>query len=388
MVDAKSISKASHLPETYFVSKYRCCPYQACSHACKYCDGRSEKYYVEGDFETDIVVKKNLAIVLDDQLRRARERGIVSFSSGVSDAYQAIEKTLEITKECGEVVLKHGYSAMVMTKSDLIMRDIDLWSAVHEKAGFTLLMSVTHLDDQIRQLIEPHASSVKDRLRTLEAFKARGMNVGVLAMPMLPYITDVADNYQKLYKRFRGLGLDVVIPGGLTLRPGINKTTFFETLAHYPPHILDAYTRMYGDNKASGAPRGKDMTCLEGQFYRQGFPIRMPHKLYKGRMPLYDEIYILLSHMKRLYTLRGVRTQPLEAALKAYGLWLVERKKYYNRRRQLNFSELESQVRFMLEGSEMVELLKNEKLTHFLKEMVFNNKVFNYVSLQLEDLGG
>lgn len=387
-VEVKSISKSTLLPDTYFISKYRCCPYQACMHACKYCDGRSEKYYVEGDFERDIVIRKNLPEVLDAQLAKAREKGIVAFSSGVSDAYQPIEAVEEISRKCGEVVLKHGFPAMVMTKSDLILRDIDLWEAVHKKAGFILLMSLTHLDDEIRKVVEPFAASIDDRLETLKAFKERGMHVGVLAMPMLPYITDTEENYIELYKKLKEINVDVVIPGGLTLRPGINKDTYFEMLKHHYPDQLMKYKKLYGNNNASGAPKNGNMMSMEKQFYDQGFPIRTVHKMYKNAMPLYDEIYILLSHMKLLYSFKGVSVDRLKISIKAYGDWLTERKKYYNRRRQLRFLDLESQVLFMLEGNEMFILLQNQKLTNFLKEMVFNNKIFNYTTLKLEDYEG
>jgi len=381
-VQVKSISKANLLPDTYFIGKYRCCPYQGCLHACRYCDGRSEKYYVEGDFDKDIVIRENLPSVLETSLKKARERGIVSLASGVSDAYQPLEEVEELTRQCGQVILRQGHPAVVTTKSSLIMRDIDLWSQVNEKAGFTLLMSLTHVDDQVRRITEPYTASIEERLKTLKAFKARGMSIGVLAMPILPLLDHQEQAFMDL---LRDLNPDVVIPGGLTLRPGINKDTYFKMLKDHFPEHLRAYEYMYGLNKASGIPRGEDMTSLEKKFYQAGFPVRMVPKMYQGQMPVYDEIYILLSHMMTHYKLRGVDIGPLSQAFKVYSKWLEDRKRYYNRRRHLSFMDLESQVFYMLEGQGMLDLIGNPKLVTFLQEVVLNKRKFDYVRLKLED---
>lgn len=383
-IKVKTIDRNPHLPDTYFISKYRCCPYRACSHGCKYCDGRSEKYYVEGDFEKDIVVRKNLPQILDDALSKWSEKGIVSFSSGVSDAYQALEHKYHLTRACGEVVLKHGFPAMVMTKSDLIMKDIDLWTQVHKKAGFNLLMSIAYLDDCYRSIFEPQAASIPNRLKTLQAFKNRGIPVGVIAMPVLPMIGDDRESLVKMVKKFKEIEVDVVIPGGLTLRPGINKTTYMDVVKKEFPDLVKAYSNLYSENRLSGVSKDDHTKDLEFFFYSHGLDIRMPHKIYKGKMPLYDEIYILLSHMCLLYAYRGIDTKSLKKSHHYYKDWLISRKKYYNRNRSESYLDLESEVLFMIEGQEMIGLLGNKKLALFLKKMVYEDKTFNYISLKLE----
>jgi DNA repair photolyase len=383
-LEVKTIDRNSHLPDTYFIAKYKCCPYRACSHGCKYCDGRSEKYYVAGDFEKDIVVRKNLPQILDASLSKWSEKGVVSFSSGVSDAYQPIESKYHLSRACGEIVLKHGFPAMVMTKSDLILKDLDLWHKVHKKAGFMLLMSLAYLEDDFRKKIEPNASSIESRLKTLKAFKSKGIPVGVLAMPMLPFLGDQKHDLLKMLEKLKEIEVDFVIPGGLTLRPGINKETYFKTLSLNYPHLLKDYKKLYSENRLSGVSTNDQTRNLEHFFYSHGIPIRMPHKLYKGRMPLYDEIYILLTHMCLMYNHRGIDTKVLKQSHESYKQWLIRRKKYYNRRKSSHYLDLESEVRFMIEGDEMVKLLKNEKLTLFLKEIIYEDKTFNYISLKLE----
>jgi len=123
-LELKSIKKNSKLVDTLFPGKYRLSPYQACQHACKYCDGRAEKYYVEGDFEKDIIIKRNLPELLEMELRKIKERGTVAINSGTSDSYQPVENEEKIMRRVAEILLKYKLPASIMTKSSLIMRDI------------------------------------------------------------------------------------------------------------------------------------------------------------------------------------------------------------------------------------------------------------------------
>lgn len=387
-VEVKSIRKNTGLPDTYFISKFGFSPYKACQHSCKYCDGRSEKYYVEGDFEKDITIRKNLPEVLDTSLKKFRERGIIGISSGVSDPYQPVEASEKIMTTCAEIIGHHGYPAMLFTKSNMVMRDIDLWEQVHKKAGFTLMMSLVYHDDEIRKKFEPYASSVQARLKTLKAFKDRGMSVGVLAMPILPFLTDHPDQLIEMTQTYQSIGVDCVMPGSMTLRPGINKNTYFDIIEKYYPELLLKYKHLYGENRASGASRNTYSDHLHKTFGQiitgHGIPEMIPHKLYKNRMPIYDEVYILLTHMMSLYHKRGVNVDALALARKGYGQWLSHEKAYYNRRRNLGFDELESKVINMIDNNTIMEHFNNEKLTTFFKQVVIEQKVLNYITLKLE----
>lgn len=388
-VDVKSIKKNTGLADTYFVSKFSFSPYKACQHSCKYCDGRSEKYYIEGDFEKDITIRRNIPDILEDSLKKFREKGIIGISSGVSDPYQPIEHFEKIMAKCAQVISHYKYPAMLFTKSNMIIRDIDLWEEVHKNAGFTLMMSIVYPDDNIRKLFEPYASSVEERLRTLKAFKDRGMSVGVLAMPILPYLTDHPDQLTKMTKQYADIGVDVVMPGSMTLRPGINKNTYFEVLKNHFPHLLEKYKNLYSENKQSGSPKkyyaDKVHTTFGNIISSHGIPMNIPHRLYKNRMPVYDEIYILMSHMITIYDHRGVNVDNLVLAKRNYSQWLMDKKSYYNRRRQLGFDELESIVINMVDNNTIMTLFKNEKLLNFFKKVVLDQQVLNYITLKLED---
>lgn len=389
-VEVKSIKKNTGLPDTYFVSKFGFSPYKACQHGCKYCDGRSEKYYVEGDFEKDITIRKNIPNVLEASLKKFRERGIIGISSGVSDPYQPIEIKERLMVECAEIISHYKYPAMLFTKSNMVLRDIDLWEEVHKKAGFTLMMSIVYPNDDIRKHFEPYTSSVEQRLKTLKAFKDRGMSVGVLAMPLLPFLTDSSDQMERMMKNYDEIGVDVVMPGGMTLRPGINKKTYFDVIDEYYPHLKDQYFDLYSENKQSGSPRKWYAEKVHRRFssiiHKHNTPEYIPHRLYKNRMPVYDEIYILMTHMIKLYDKRGVNVDALVLARKRYANWLTNEKTFYNRRRNLSFDELESKVINMLDNETMMAYFQNEKLLHFFKKVILEQQVLNYITLKLEAL--
>ncbi|MBN2797455.1 MAG: radical SAM protein [Clostridia bacterium] len=388
-VEVKQIKKNTGLPDTYFISKFGFSPYKACQHSCKYCDGRSEKYYVEGDFEKDIVIRKNIPEILELSLSKFREKGIIGISSGVSDPYQPVEASEKMMVDCARIISKYRYPAMLFTKSSLVKRDIDLWQEVHEKAGFTLMMSIVFPDDSLRRIFEPYASSVEARLETLQAFKERGMSVGVLAMPLLPYLTDSEEQMIKMVDNYKKIGVDVVMPGGMTLRPGVNKETYFKVIEEHFPQLLGKYRSLYSENKLSGAPKSQYSKAVHQRFGNliegAGIPTEIPHHLYKNRMPLYDEIYILMTHMIALYDRRGVITDNLVLARKRYSKWLLDEKQYFNRRRNLSYLDLESKVMHMLNTGEIIEIIHNEKLASFFKTIILENKTFNYLTLKLEE---
>ena len=313
-IEIKSaLRKKTKLVDTYFLSKYSFSPYRACQHACKYCDGRAEKYYVDGDFDKDIVIRKNLPILLEKELGKIREKGTISIGSGVSDAYQPIEKEEEIMRKCAEILSNHNLSAFVMTKSSLIMRDIDIWEKVHKKSGFTLMISLTFADssyEHIREIFEPNVSSIEERFETLRAFKKRGMYIGVLAMPFIPYITDSEENILKLFENLKKIGTDFIVPGGLSLRPGKQKDVFMEVIKDKFPHLSKKIEIIYKENRQSG----NSIFSYRKQFYRKMEKIfslpsvapvltETPHRIYKNCFPIYDEIYILLNHLYLLYRL-------------------------------------------------------------------------------------
>lgn len=385
--DVRAALRKSPLIEGFLCCRYSFSPYMACGHGCRYCDGRAEKYWVEGDFERDIVVRGNLPRLLRDELPRLRERAPVGIGSGISDAYQPMEAAQGLMRECASVLADNPFPVTVLTKSSLVCRDIDLWEKVNRSSRFILNMSIATLDETVRRRFEPGASPISERLETLRAFRARGCVVGVMAMPLLPFISDGEQDVRALVQVLKDAGAAFVMPGGLTLRPGRQKDFYMAHLAEAYPGLVDSYREMYAEERPSGA-------CTRG--YRDGLaervaasvrdagvPFLLPHARYRGQVPLYDELHLLLQHMAELYAARHVPVGSLKSAIRRYADWLLDRKKVFNRKRSLRQEDLEDETRALFTSDAAVALLKNEKLAGFLRAVALERQVFDYLTLSL-----
>jgi DNA repair photolyase len=384
----RAVVRRQKLSEPFLAAKYRFSPYGACEHGCLYCDGRAERYYVEGEFDRDIVARTNAPDVLASELPRLREKGMISIGSGITDAYQPVEARLELTRRCAEALAAGEHGAAVLTKSALATRDLDVWAAVNSRGGFLLLVSLVFADDEPRRIFEPRASTVAARLALLRAFRERGCSVGALAMPLLPFISDSDERIAALLDALAGVPVDFVIPSGLTLRPGRQKDTYLATLRREMPALLPRYEELYVENRASGAPlaaysRDLARRCAAALDAR-GLPALVPHAVYRGRMQLYDELNVLLLHMKEIYGRRGVDTAPLRAAHHRYMEWLTPRKAVVDRRRSLRHDALDEELRALCGSRELASALGNERLAAFVRDVVLERRVFDYVEARLK----
>ena len=150
-IDAKTVTRTTGVTDPWFLGRFGMNLYRGCEHACRYCDGRAERYRVEGDFARDIQVKRNAVAVLERELSRIREPGFVFVGGGVSDAYQPAEEVYGLARGALEVSLARGLPVHVLTKSTLVARDLDLLQAVRDEAGVAILsMSIQTVDDDLR----------------------------------------------------------------------------------------------------------------------------------------------------------------------------------------------------------------------------------------------
>ncbi|MBU1564293.1 MAG: hypothetical protein KJ630_01530 [Proteobacteria bacterium] len=375
------------LAEPFSLAKYRLAPYMACAHGCVYCDGRAERYHVEGDFATDITVRDNLPERLRDELTRLREKGFISLGSGITDIYQPVEEGLGLVRACAELLAEADFPVVLLTKSTLLQRDLPLWQAVQARSGCIVAVSLVFADDNLRAIFEPGAPTVGDRLNLLRQCKAAGLCTGVLAMPLLPYLADREDNLHSLFTSLADIGVDFVVPGSLTLRPGRQKEGFLKTLAVQFPEKLPSYLHLYGKDLPSGAPLApfchsfsRRMTVLLEKY---GFAPAIPHRFFRNRMPIYDEVHILLHHMQSLYSAKGVDVTRLHLGQKLYDRWLTEEKRQFNRRRSLPAEHLDERLRAVLASGELASLLANDRLTAFINSVALERQVLDYRTLQL-----
>ena len=376
--------RRSDLSGSFVAGRYALAPYMACGHGCAYCDGRAERYWVEGDFDRDIVARRNLPDLLAAELPKLREPGFVTLGSGITDAYQPLERSERITRRCLEVLADHDYPVTVMTKASLPLRDLDLFRRINERSRVLFIVSLVHADDATRAVYEPGAASVDERLEALRTFADAGCATGVLAMPFLPGITDADDQMARLYDRLAEARVDFIQPGGLTLRPGRQKRFFLDRLASDQPGLRASYDELYAEERASGAPRAAYTRELSlrslAHNRRVRVPHLVPHRVYRDQLLAYDEAALLTAHMVDLYAASGAETTRLRAARTLYLEWLLARKREYNRHPSWDYRELAEEL---VAPGALESIVANERLAAFLRHVLTGRACFDYVSLEL-----
>lgn len=388
-VRAPRALRTGSVPDTFTRALYACAPYRGCGHGCRYCDGRAEKYYIEGDFQEDIDARENLPVLLEAELPALRDRGMISLGSGVTDAYQGAEAALGLTRRCIPPLARKGWPTLVITKSSLIERDLELWREVNSRGGFLLYMTVTGTDEGLRELMEPGASTYASRLETLQRFARAGIPTGALAMPLLPGLSDDEAALRDLFFSLRDVGVSFIMPGGLTLRPGRQKDLYLRTLEGARPDLLPAYQRYYAENRPSGAPTAATSSELRRRcaavLRETGLPWLPPHRLYARILPAHDAFSLLLRDMVELYAARGIPVEPLKAASTAFEAWLKPLRTGFRRRRNLPDSWLEERFLSAVELGELDGVLDNRKLSDFCREVTLRGRRLDYLTLKLGD---
>ncbi len=172
--------------------EYSMNPYQGCEHGCIYCYARNSHefwgYSAGLDFERKILVKKNAAELLAAQLRKSSWKARTIVLSGNTDCYQPAEKKFKITRSCLEVFLKYRHPVGIITKNDLILRDLDLLTELNRHRLVAVHVSITTLSEETRRLLEPRTATIKKRLGIVETLSKSGIPVNTMLAPIIPGI--------------------------------------------------------------------------------------------------------------------------------------------------------------------------------------------------------
>jgi len=360
-VSAKSVTRLRGTVDPWFLGRYGMNLYRGCEHGCRYCDGRAERYYVDGDFDRDIVVKHNAVDVLRKELGRAKEPGFVLVGGGVCDAYQPAEAKYRLARGALELALEFGFPVHVLTKSSLVERDLDLLAQINRRARAILSFSIQTTNDDVRARFEPGAAAIAERLRLMREARRLGLGVGAMAMPVLPGISDQPDSIDRLVETAVAAGADFVCTGGLTLRPGAQKDAYFALLRDQYPELVDGYLRVYRSNRPSGIPDPRYLDRLERRFraalLRHGIPSRPPHPLFRGLMPCYAEVGVRLEHQAVELCSQGRPGLSLGRAGFAIQAWARDRISTLGRRKGFHHSHVEAEFRERLQDGSIAELL-------------------------------
>jgi DNA repair photolyase len=344
--------------DPFFLGRFGSNLYRGCEHGCLYCDGRAERYYVSGTFDRDIEVKSNALALAARELELMREPGFLFIGGGVCDAYQQAEARFALAGGLLQLCRERRVPVHLLTKSALVERDLDLLADINRDTRAVLSFSIALGDERQRELFEPGAAPLAERWRLLRRARELGLGTGVMAMPLLPGLSDQPEHIDALLTRAAEVGVDFVLAGGLTLRPGRQKDGFFAVLAREFPELAPGYQKLYREDRPSGMPDSRYSErlyrrCRELQDQHH-LPGRMPQRLFHGLVPLYTELSVLLEHRGYECKESGGLNGRLARAGQAVGAWARTR---LGRLRGKNaFREVETELRFLIRGQRLRDI--------------------------------
>lgn len=316
-IEAKSILRKHKRIDSWFVSCYGMNFYRGCTHNCVYCDGRSEKYQVEGEFGEEVAVKINAIDILRRELDPKRKRVplkkcFMMVGGGVGDSYQPVEKKYQLTRQALELMLEFNLPAHVLTKSTLIERDIDILKRINEQSRAIVNFSFSSVDDEISAIFEPGVPLPSRRVETIKKFKQAGIACGLFLMPVIPFVTDTPEQIEKVFRKANEIGIDYIIFSGITMKDGRQKDYFLNILKDHYPDLIAEYQHIFQPNEW-GQATGDYYASIHRTFLpiakKYKIPIRMPLHLFSDLLGENDLVEILLGHIDYLCKIQG-RSSP------------------------------------------------------------------------------
>ena len=219
--------------------------YRGCTHGCIYCDSRSKCYGMTHAFE-DIEVKANAPELLEKALRSKRKKCMIG-TGAMCDPYMHCEEELGLTRSCLEIIDRYEYGAAIQTKSNRILRDLDLLKSINEKAKCVVQMTLTTYDESLCKVLEPNVSTTKERVEALKIFRDNGIPTIVWLSPILPFINDTRENIEGILNyciEAKVYGI-ICFEMGVTLREG-DREYFYSALDRHFKGMKEKYQHRYG----------------------------------------------------------------------------------------------------------------------------------------------
>ncbi len=219
--------------------------YRGCTHGCIYCDSRSTCYGFNHEFE-DVEVKQNAPELLEKALRSKRKRCMIG-TGAMCDPYMHCEESLQITGKCLELIERYEFGAAIQTKSDRILRDLDLLKSINEKAKCVVQITLTTCDEDLCRILEPNVCTTGRRAEVLNIMRDNGIPTIVWLSPVLPFLNDTEENIRGILEyciQAKVYGI-ICFGMGLTLRNG-DREYFYQALDRHFPGLRQKYHGKYG----------------------------------------------------------------------------------------------------------------------------------------------
>lgn len=262
--------------------------YRGCTHGCIYCDSRSRCYQFTHPFE-DIEVKQNAPNLLEKALKSKRKKCMIG-TGAMSDPYMHCEENLRLTRKCLEIILENDFGVAIQTKSDRILRDIDLLAKINRSAKCVVQMTLTTYDDDLCHILEPNVCITKRRIEVLEEMRKNGIPTIVWLTPILPFINDTEDNITAILNECARVGVKGIINFGmgLTLREG-DREYYYAALDRHFPGMKEQYIKRYGNAYELPSPNAKELMGIFQRICKEKGILSTPDECFRFMQELPDK---------------------------------------------------------------------------------------------------
>ncbi len=257
-ITARTLLSSSKQPDPWFGIKYNMNLYRGCQHQCIYCDSRSECYQIENF--ADILVKVNAIELLDRELSKKQVKGTIGFGS-MNDAYMPLEASRQLTRRALEVIARRQFPVHLLTKSDLVLRDLELLKQISQVYA-AVSFSITAADDHLGKQVEPGAVLVSRRYAAMRTLAQEGVLTGVTMMPVLPFLEDNEENITRIVQLAAENGASYILAAfGVTMRDR-QRAYFYEKLDELFPGVRAKYEQRYGERYECSDPQAAQLGSL------------------------------------------------------------------------------------------------------------------------------
>jgi DNA repair photolyase len=273
IIPAKTIITHTAHPETWFGNTYNMNIYRGCCHGCIYCDSRSACYHVE-NFDK-IVAKENALTIIEKELKSKRKKGLVG-TGAMSDPYNPQEGKYRFTEGALQLIDRYGFGVNVITKSDLVVRDIVLLKRINMHAPVGIGITITIADDNLAARIEPAAPASSRRFAAIRNLTEQGIYAGILMTPILPFISDNPENISAIIRLAAENGARFIYPAfGMTLREG-QREYYYRAVERLYPGLSRKYIETFGNSYQCLSPSHQS---LDKFFQRECEHLNIPYRM-------------------------------------------------------------------------------------------------------------
>jgi DNA repair photolyase len=338
-IQAKSLLKLQDTVDDWWWHRSSMNLYRGCEHGCNYCDGRSHRYHVTHDFDFTVEVKVNAAQILEEELKKLgfssikhRDSSLLDFGikglkdgykgppkfvvavgGGVSDSYQPAEKKYELTRKVLELLLEYELPVSILTKSDLVLRDMDILELINERTYANVSFSVSTMDEDLREKFEPRSPSSEARLNALSELRFKGIHGGVMLMPILPVLADSEYSIDEVVRAAKSAKAECVMYSTMSMRAE-QCDRMYALLQQEFPKVVDEYKSIYSrgdwpnDNYTAKIYARAHKILLE-----RSMPERMARYIPEGTIANNLKVTEVLCNMAYFMQLHDIRIEKVKA---------------------------------------------------------------------------